>query len=154
MTLTIPCCCRSNDFDTKVMEESDQAKNTQVPASLAAKVTVVLKIVSWYFEPSQPLRFIISGLKQTSFCFPFTLHTSHQTINSQKKNNKISPNTYLHETKHTKTSKTKFHRTSPFGVAPVKKKYVRLGHAGNVDHSINFSIPDFKKVYTKKQKQK
>ena len=34
-----------------------------------------------YFEPSQPQR-ITSGLKQTSICLLFTLHTSHQTTNS------------------------------------------------------------------------
>ena len=36
-----------------------------------------------YFEPSQPQK-ITSGLKQTSICLLFTLHTSHQTTNSLK----------------------------------------------------------------------
>ena len=36
------------------------------------------KLISWYFEPSQPQR-ITSGLKQTSICLLFSLHTSHQT---------------------------------------------------------------------------
>ena len=35
-----------------------------------------------------------------------------------------------------------FRRISPFGVAPVKKKHIRLGHAGIVDHSVDLSIPD------------
>ena len=37
---------------------------------------------------------------------------------------------------------------SPFGITPVKKKkkHIRLGHAGIVDHSVDLSIPDFKKV--------
>ena len=57
------------------------------------------KKVSWYFEPSQPQR-ITSGLKQSSVCLLFTLHTSHQTKNSLKKH-KISPDTNLHCIKHT-----------------------------------------------------
>ena len=40
---------------------------------------------------------------------------------------------------------------SPFGITPVKKKHIRLGHAGIVDHSVDLSIPDFKKVYKKKE---
>ena len=39
---------------------------------------------SWYFKPSQPQR-ITSGLKQTSICLLFTLHTSHQTTKSPPK---------------------------------------------------------------------
>ena len=31
-------------------------------------------------------------------------------------------------------------------VSPLLKKHIRLGHAGIVDHSIDLSIPDFKKV--------
>ena len=31
-------------------------------------------------------------------------------------------------------------------VSPLLKKHVRLGHAGIVDHSVELSIPDFKKV--------
>ena len=36
-----------------------------------------------------------------------------------------------------------FQRISPFGITPVKKKHIRLGHAGIVDHSVDLSIPDF-----------
>ena len=31
-------------------------------------------------------------------------------------------------------------------VSPLLKKHIRLGHAGIVDHSVDLSIPDFKKV--------
>ena len=30
-------------------------------------------------------------------------------------------------------------------VSPLLKKHIKLGHAGIVDHSIDLSIPDFKK---------
>ena len=43
-----------------------------------------------------------------------------------------------------------FRRISPFGINPVKKKkHIRLGHAGIVDHSVDLSIP-----YLKKKKKK
>ena len=31
-------------------------------------------------------------------------------------------------------------------VSPLLKKHIRLGHAGIVDHYVDLSIPDFKKV--------
>ena len=31
-------------------------------------------------------------------------------------------------------------------VSPLLKKHIRLGHAGIVDHSVDLSIPDLKKV--------
>ena len=34
-------------------------------------------------------------------------------------------------------------------VSPLLKKHIRLGHAGIVDHSVNLSIPDFKKSIKK-----
>ena len=40
-------------------------------------------LISWYFEPSQPQQ-ITSGVKQTSVCLLFTMHTSHRTTNSPK----------------------------------------------------------------------
>ena len=35
-------------------------------------------------------------------------------------------------------------------VSPLLKKHIRLGHAGIVDHSVDLSIPDFKKSIKKK----
>ena len=35
-------------------------------------------------------------------------------------------------------------------VSPLLKKHIRLGHAGIMDHSVDLSIPDFKKVFKKK----
>ena len=43
-----------------------------------------------------------------------------------------------------------FRRISPIGITPVKK-HIRLGHAGIVDHTVDLSIPDFKKVLKKKK---
>ena len=51
-----------------------------------------------------------------------------------------------------------FRRISPFGITPVNKKHIRLGHAGIADHSIDLSIPDFflkyKKEWTEAIKKK
>ena len=38
-----------------------------------------------------------------------------------------------------------FRRISPFGIAPLKKKHIRLGQAGIVDHCVDLSVPDLKK---------
>ena len=46
-----------------------------------------------------------------------------------------------------------FRRISPFGITPVKKKHKRLGHAGIVDHSVDLSIPDFKKIQQQQKKE-
>ena len=39
-------------------------------------------------------------------------------------------------------------------VSPLLKKQMRLGHAGIVDHSVDLSIQNFKKVYKKRNGQK
>ena len=46
------------------------------------------------------------------------------------------------------------HQTQNFeelvpSVSPLLKKHIRLGHAGIVDHSVDLSIPDFKKSIKK-----
>ena len=63
----------------------------------------------------------------------------------------IKQNIHKHRTQ-------KFRRISPIGITPVEKahlvpsvspllkKHIRLGHAGIVDHSVDLSIPDLKKV--------
>ena len=71
--------------------------------------------------------------------------SNHKVI----KNHKISPDTHLHKTKHTQTPTKNVQRISPFGIAPVKKKHIRLGHAGIVDHCVDLSIPDLKHLYEK-----
>ena len=53
----------------------------------------------------------------------------------------IKQNIHKHRTQN-------FRRISPFGITPVQK-HIRLGHAGIVDHSVDLSIPDFKKKYKK-----
>ena len=54
----------------------------------------------------------------------------------------IKQNIHKHRTQNVR-------RISPFGITPLKK-HIRLGHAGIVDHSVDLSIPDFKKS-TKKE---
>ena len=39
-------------------------------------------------------------------------------------------------------------------VLPLLKKHIMLGHAGIVDHSVDLSIPDFKKIIKKRNGQK
>ena len=58
----------------------------------------------------------------------------------------IKPKMHKHQTQN-------FRRISPFGIAPVKKKkkLIRLGHAGIVDHSVDLSIPDFREHIKKKE---
>ena len=56
-----------------------------------------------------------------------------------------------------KSQTQNFRRIIPFGITPVKKKkkkHIRLGHAGIVDHSVDLSIPEFffkvsKKIFLK-----
>ena len=36
-----------------------------------------------------------------------------------------------------KHRKQNFRRINPFGIAPVKKKHIRLGHADIVDHYVD-----------------
>ena len=60
-------------------------------------------------------------------------------------NHKISLDTNLHETKQTNIGHNIFEEYVP-SVSHLLKKYIRLGHAGIVDHSVDLSIPDFKKV--------
>ena len=64
----------------------------------------------------------------------------------------IKQNIHKHQTQN-------FQRISPFGITPVEKAHKARtrwyrgpfrrfinGHAGIVDHSVDLSIPDFKKV--------
>ena len=97
-------------------------------------------LVSWYFEPSQPQR-ITSELKQTSVCLLFTLRSSKHKF---PKNHKISPDTNLQKTNHTQTSNTIFFKELVRPVSPPLKTHLRLGHAGNMDHSVNWSTTRFK----------
>ena len=55
--------------------------------------------------------------------------------------------TYMKQNIH-KHRTQNFRRISP-SVSPLLKKHVRLGHAGIVDHSVDLSIPDFKKAQKK-----
>ena len=44
---------------------------------------------------------------------------------------------------------TKIFEELVLSVSPLSKKHIRLEHAGIVDHSVDLSIPDFKKKYKK-----
>ena len=65
------------------------------------------------------------------------------------KNHKISP---VHKFTSNKTYTNIEHKILeelvPL-VSPLLKKHIRLRHAGIVDHSVDLSIPDFKKVLKK-----
>ena len=101
-----------------------------------------MKLVSWYFEPSQPQR-ITPRLKTMFSLSP--IYSARKSSNLRLFiNHKISPDTNLHKTKHTQTSNIEVS-----GITPVKKKHLRLGHAGIVDHSVNLSTPDIKKSIKK-----
>ena len=60
------------------------------------------------------------------------------------KNHKIGPDTNPHK-KYTNIKHNIFEESVP-SVLPLLKKHIRLGHAGIVDHSVELSIPDFKKI--------
>ena len=62
-------------------------------------------------------------------------------------NHKISHDTSLHKT-YTNIGHKIFKELVP-SVSPLLKKHIRLGHAGIVDHSVDLSIPDFKKSIKK-----
>ena len=69
------------------------------------------------------------------------------------KNHKISPVHKIYIKQNKRTSNKIFKKLVP-SVSPLLKKHIRLGHTGIEDHSIDLSIPDFKKVFKKKgQKQ-
>ena len=61
-------------------------------------------------------------------------------------NHKISHDTNLTQNKtYTNIGHKIFEELVP-SVSPLLKKHIRLGHAGIVDHSVDLSIPDLKKV--------
>ena len=59
-------------------------------------------------------------------------------------NHKIRHDPNLHKT-YTNIGHNIFKELVP-SVSPPLKKHIRLGHAGIVDHSVDLSIPDSKKV--------
>ena len=109
-------------------------------------ISCVTFLVSWYFEPSQPQR-ITTRLKY-SICLLFTLQTSHQTTNYPKTTKSVLTQTHTKQTTTTTKSNIKHKILEELvpSVSPLSKKYIRLRHAGIVDHSVDLSIPDFKKV--------
>ncbi len=65
------------------------------------------------------------------------------------KNHKISPvHKFTQNKTYTNIEQKIFEELAP-SVSPLLKKHVRLGHAGSVDHSVDLSIPDFKKSMKK-----
>ena len=53
--------------------------------------------------------------------------------------------TYIKKKTYTNIGHNIFEELVP-SVSPLLKKHIRLGHTGIVDHSVDLSIPDFKKV--------
>ena len=61
------------------------------------------------------------------------------------KKHKISPvHNFTQNKRYTNIKHKMFEELVP-SVPPLLKKHIRLGQAGIVDHSVNSSIPDFKK---------
>ena len=69
-------------------------------------VCVARKLVSWYFEPSQPQR--VTSLLKTMFNLSPIYSAPKSSNYKLSMNHKISPDTNLHKTKHTQTSDTTF----------------------------------------------
>ena len=60
-------------------------------------------------------------------------------------NHKISHDTNLHKTKHTQTSGHKIFEELVPPVSPLLKEHIRLGHAGIVDHYVDYQCQILKK---------
>ena len=70
------------------------------------------------------------------------IYSAHKSSNHKLSiNHEISPDTNLHKT-YTNIEHKIFEELVPL-VSSLLKKYVRQGHDGIMDHSINLSIPDF-----------
>ena len=106
--------------------------------------------VTCYFEPSQPQR-ITSRLKTMFNLSP--IYSARKSSNRKlSKTHKISPDTNLHKTKHTKSIEHKIFEELVPSVSPLSKKHLRLGHAGVVDHSVDFI--NINKGWTEAKKKK
>ena len=86
------------------------------------------------------------GEKQTSICLLFILHTSHQTTNSLKSITSVLTQIYVKQNIHTQTWNKISEELVPSVLPLLKKKNIKLGHAGIVDHSVNLSMSDFKNI--------
>ena len=113
-TTSAPTLSESSDSfmrRPRVQSSSTVARETGSEHQLESDRGVYSLLVSWYFEPSQPQR-ITSGLKQTSICLPFTLHTSHQTTDSLKTTKSVLTQVYLKQNIHKRQTQN-FRRISP-----------------------------------------
>ena len=78
-----------------------------------------------------------------------SIYSARESSNHKfPKNHGISPDTNLHKT-HANVKHKKLEELVPLVLPLLKIKHIRLRHAGIVDHSVDLSIPDFKKVYKK-----
>ena len=79
-----------------------------------------LKLVSWYFEPSQPQR-MTSGLKQIFNLSPiYSAHVIKPQILPKNPTESVPTQIYIKQNVH-KHQTQHFRRISPFSIAPVKK---------------------------------
>ena len=77
---------------------------------------------------------------------PSPIYSARKSSNHKSStNHKSRHDTNLHKTKTYTNIGNIFEELVP-SVSPLLKKHIRLGHAGIVDHSVDLSIPDFKKV--------
>ena len=124
-------CCRLSSPNPLFFPASSLFLCVEKPPHINNTITTTCRhfkivLVSWYFEPSQPQQ-ITSGLKQNQICLLFTLHTSHQTTNSQKNTKSIPTQIYIKQNIHKHQTQI-FWRISPFGIAPIKKAHKARTH--------------------------
>ena len=75
-----------------------------------------------------------------------SIYSAHKSSNHKLfKNHKISPVHKFTKNKTYTNIKDKIFEELVPSVPTLSKKHIRLGHAGIVDHSVDLSIPDFKK---------
>ena len=84
---------------------------------------------------------------QSVFHLLYTQAIKPQIIQKPQNQSHIKTKTQTHIKNNTTTNiKHKIFKELVPSVLPLLKKHKRLGHAGIVDHSIDLSIQDFKKV--------
>ena len=82
-------------------------------------------LVSWYFEPGQPQR--MTSRPKTMFNRSPIYSARKSSNQNLSKNHKISSEQTHKKQKVHKHQTQNFRRISSFGIAPVKKKHIRLG---------------------------
>ena len=80
----------------------------------------------------------------------YPIYSARESSNHKlSRNHKISPDTQITSNKTYTNIKHYIFKELVPSVSSLLKKHIRVGHAGVVNHSINLSIPDLKKVLKK-----